>query len=177
MSDAQPHAKYFTVSDDGTVLSFDQTRWLAKTHGSCLFSCLGILVMGWLLFAGVLVAWQAAAIMGGLIVLDLIATKLRQPLEREVTLSTSHRVFTDRMRNRFGTRTNETRFDDIGCVQFHIDHDPDCIEYKVKLGNPSIYKVCEIKDDQEAARAVAQAIADFTRLPIEDRVEDAGKHR
>ena len=73
--------------------------------------------------------------------------------------------------------TKEKTFDEVRCIQFHIDHDRDCIEYKVKLGRPTIYKVCEFRDDEPAARALATAISEFTGLPIEERVEDEGKHR
>jgi len=173
----RPDIPLGTYTIDGDVLSFDQNAWLSKSHRTCLLSGLGVLVLGGLVIAGVLIYPMAIAILVVLGSIDLVITELRRPYHRDVTLDRKKRLYMDQIRSRAGVRTKEKTFDEVRCIQFHIDHDKDCIEYKVKLGRPTIYKVCEFRDDEQAARALATTISEFTGLPIEERVEDEGKHR
>jgi len=164
------------LDEDGDVLAFDQRHRMATLGGGCTLGCLALLLAPALYgFAG-LTAAQCAGVVGAAFAVNIAWAMFVKPLEQYVTLDRQARRFLERKRNRFGWMEREIPFEEIGKIVYIIDYDSDGIEYEVHLGDPSIYKVCEVQDVEAIARAAAETIAAFTGWPIEEREQDAVKH-
>ena len=147
-----------------------------KFQPTCAVGCLGFLVVAALWFAGVVAALPAAGMLAGAIALDCALGWLFMRRDRRVVLDRAAQELRDEYRTVFGPRVTSTSFGALEVVRYEIDHDHDETEYKVKLGRPSVFKVCEIKDNYADSLVVAETVAEFTGLRLVVTEEDAHRH-
>jgi hypothetical protein len=164
------------VDQEGDVLAFDQTHRLRLGESGCALGCIALLAAPFLYFFSGLSRLEVAGLVGSALACNLVWAMLVKPLERYVTLDRRAGRFLERSRNRFGWKKRDLSFEEIGKIVYRVDYDVDGIEYEVHLGDPSIYKVCEVKDVESIAREAADTIAAFTGWPIDVREEDAAKY-
>lgn len=167
--------RHITLEGDRLILQRG-THAGKQYQPACGPGCIGLIVVVWLRVTGALDTLHAAVVLAAVIAFDLLLGWVVMKRDRISLLDRGAREFREEWTTVFGRRRRAVPFDTIGFVQFNIDHDHDETEYKVKLGEPRVFKVCEIKDDYAQALEVAEAVAEFTGLPLRELEEDAALH-